>query len=121
MLPQLLLLLLPLLRRIALGCPRMYRRNLYLQRRVHETVPRKEGLLVELGGDDYCIEGLAAAAGHVFNLDVRGVEFGLERSGDGFGCYARGVCFSVCLGICWCSHGKARAGGGERAQIQGDR
>lgn len=53
--------------------------------------------------------------GHVFNLDVRGVEFGLERSGDGFGCYARGVCFSVCLGVCWRSHGEARVGGGERA------
>jgi len=62
MLPQLLLLLLPLLRRIALGRPRVYRRDLCLQRRVHETVSREEGLLVELGGDDYCIEGLTAAA-----------------------------------------------------------
>jgi hypothetical protein len=62
MLPQLLLLLLPLLRRIALGRPRVYRRDLRLQRRVHETVSREEGLLVELGGDDYCIEGLTAAA-----------------------------------------------------------
>ena len=62
MLPQLLLLLLPLLRRIALGRPRVYRCDLRFQRRVHETVSREEGLLVELGGDDYCIEGLAAAA-----------------------------------------------------------
>jgi hypothetical protein len=62
MLPQLLLLLLPLLRRIALGRPRVYRRDLRLQRRVHETVSREKGLLVELGGDDYCIEGLTAAA-----------------------------------------------------------
>ena len=62
MLPQLLLLLLPLLRRIALGRPRVYRRDLRLQRRVHETVSREEGLLVELGRDDYCIEGLTAAA-----------------------------------------------------------
>ena len=62
MLPQLLLLLLPLLRRITLGRPGVYRRYLRLQRRVHETVSREEGLLVELGGDDYCIEGLTAAA-----------------------------------------------------------
>src|SRR5277367_2016099 len=61
MLPQLLLFLLPLLRRIALGRPRVYRRDLRLERRVHETVSREEGLLVELGGDDYCIEGLTAA------------------------------------------------------------
>ena len=58
---------------------------------------------------------LVELTGHVFNLDVRSVEFGLEGSGDGFGCYARGVCFSVCLGVCWCSHGKARVGGGEGA------
>jgi hypothetical protein len=40
----------------------VYRGDLRLQRRVHETVSREKGLLVELRGDDYCIEGLAAAA-----------------------------------------------------------
>lgn len=50
---------LPLLRRITLRRPSMYRRNLLLQRRVDQSVSCKSRLLFELRGDYECGEGLA--------------------------------------------------------------
>ena len=61
-LPHLLLLLLPLLRRVAFGRPGVYGGDLGFEGRVDEAVAREESLFVELGGDDYGIEGLAATA-----------------------------------------------------------
>ena len=62
MLPSLLLLLLPLLRRVAFRRPGVDGRDLGLERRVDEPVAREQRLLVELWGHDYRAEGLAAAA-----------------------------------------------------------
>jgi hypothetical protein len=60
---------------------------------------------------------LAELTRNVFNLDMRGVEFGLQCRGDGLGCYARGGCFGGCLGV---GHGAVRAGGGVDAGSWGD-
>ena len=53
---------LPLLRRKTLGGPRMNRSDLLLQRPIHQSVSCKGGLLLELGGHDRGLEGLATAS-----------------------------------------------------------
>lgn len=55
------LLLLPLFRRKALRGPRMYRRDLLLQRTINESMSRKRCLLRELRRHYCCLEHLATA------------------------------------------------------------
>ena len=49
---------------------------------------------------------------HIFNLDMRGVEFRLQRRGHGFRRYAGRVRFGGGLGVGRCGHGEVRARGG---------
>ena len=66
---------------------------------VHESMTLQMGFLVELGTDDDGVEGLAAAAGHVFDGDVGCVEFGLEGAFERVGGDARFVGGLGCLGV----------------------
>jgi hypothetical protein len=69
-------------------------------------------------GGDVCILGggsngiLAWRTGHILNLDMRGIELGLQGRGDGFGCYTGRVCFGGCLGVGGRGHGSVRMGSG---------
>ena len=58
--------------------------------------------------------------GHVFDLDVRSVELGLECCGDGIGCDAGGVCFCGGLGVGGCGHGETKAGWGVESRCRCD-
>ena len=64
--------------------------DLGLERIVDEPVPGQQSLLLKLGADDDGVEGLAATAGHVLNLDVGGVYGRLELQRDALGRHAAG-------------------------------
>lgn len=88
----------PLLRRKTLWRPRMNRRNLRLERRIHQPMPGQHILALELRRDDNRHECLAASAGQILNLDILRLQLldqlGAQRVGrdTGLGGIGHGCC-----------------------------